>query len=73
MALKQTQADMKAISTNHIAEFETDSEPEQESDLEQLAIGILLNTKSNNDWLDSLLQVYSVTISKFPTIGDLPI
>ena len=53
--------------------FETNSDPEQVSDQEQLDIDILLNMESDNKWMDSPPQVYSVTPSKFSTAADLPI
>ena len=33
----------------------------------------LLNMESDDEWLNSLPQVYSVTITKFPTMVDFPI
>ena len=34
---------------------------------------LLLHMESNNEWLNSLQHVYSVTISKFPAAADFPI
>ena len=62
---------VQAISANHMAEQEMDSE--LESDQEQLDIDFVLNMESENEseWLDSPQQVYSVTICKFPTAADI--
>ena len=46
---KTSQATVQAISTSCIAEFETHSESEQESDREELDIDVLLNTENNNE------------------------
>ena len=70
---KTAQAKVQAISVSYIAQFETDSESEQESDQEQLDIDILLNIESGNQWLDSPQQVYSFTISNFPTAAHFSI
>ena len=40
---KTTQAKVQAISASHIAEFETYSDSEQESDQKQLDTDVLLN------------------------------
>ena len=61
---------MQAISANHIAEFETDSESEHEDYQEQLDMDILLNMESDNECLNFPLEVYSVPISKFHTAAD---
>ena len=53
-----------------MVEFEIDSDSEQESDQEQLAIYVLINMESGNKWPDSPPQVYSVTISKLPTAAE---
>ena len=54
-----------------MAEQETNSE--LESDQKQLDAGLLFNMESNKELLDSPWQVYSVTISKFPTSAEFPI
>ena len=46
---KTASAKVQAISTSHIAEFETDSDSEQESDYELLDIDVLLNMESDNE------------------------
>ena len=65
---KTAEVTMHAISESNIAEFE--SESEQQSDQEQIHINILLNMDSYNEWLDSPLQVYSVTISECQPSAD---
>ena len=57
---------------SHIVEFETGSESHYEDEQEQLDSDMLINMESENDWLISPPDVYSVTISKFPTAVDFP-
>ena len=52
-----TEDKLQAISASHIAEFETDSDSEQETNQEQLDIDVLLNVESDNELLDSPPQV----------------
>ena len=62
---------VQAISASHMAEHKT--EPELESDQEQLNKELLLHIESDTEWLDSPQQIYSVTISKFLTAAYFPL
>ena len=64
---------MQPISASNIAEFETGTHSEEESDQKQLDVDVLLNMGSDNERLDSPPQVCTVTISKFPSAADFPI
>ena len=69
---KTTQATVHTISS-HMADFETGPKSEHEDDQEQQDMDLLVSMESDNEWLNSPPEVYSVTISKFPTTVDFPI
>ena len=46
---KITQTKVQAILASHVAEYETDSDLEEERDQEQLDIDVLINVGSNNE------------------------
>ena len=64
---------MQALSASHIAEFKAASESEHKDDQDQLDLDIMLNKKSDNEWINSPPEMYSIKISKFPTVADFPI
>ena len=62
---------MQTISASQLANQE--SNYESESDHDQLDLDLLLNMENDNDGLDSLQQIYSVTISEKAIGADIPV